>query len=820
MVPGVYNGFVSESTAPPVSRFGELLRSFRLHAGLSQQHLADRAGISLAAVSALERGTRHSPQRATFDLLASALGLSEAQREAWRRSATRVRVPNGSSPVENTLPRYMTSFVGREAELEELQAMLERRGIVSIVGAGGLGKTRLACELAQRVAPTYARAWFADLVPLGDAAALQMRLAALAGVVARNGSDAVQALSASFRDQRTLLVLDNCERLIADVAAVVETISRIAPSTSILVTSRERLAIPGESIFRLEPLSTRDAVALAPATQLFVDRATDADRRFVMTPKNESQVRDICARLDGVPLAIELAAARIGSFGLTNLCERLDQQFALPGAVRGSPDRHATMQAAIEWSVATLTSAEQTMLRRCAVFNGGFTVDAVERVCCDDPLDRSRAISLLLQLAEKSLIAVEPLAGRYTMLVTVRTFALHELQAAGEFDTIARKHAAWIADIADIAGREIRIETTARPIVEKMSADVENMRSALERFAEDDDLENVRVAARVLGGFRSLWINLGMHDEARRWAVSLLPRLTPADDRIAVPLMRLLVQISGGAAYEEVSESARILFTRAADEDSLASLYLHSISHYTLAYDIVRARLAAEDTAAILARNATLSTRLEPLLLLYRSYLSAITGNHAEAVAYDAAAAGRITGPTALTVRAAVAYANDRYDEAAAFLREALVAEPRGPAPLGHANLLADLAIVAEAADDDAEAATLIEACLSESYVTLPYVFAEALVAIASFSLRHGRPEDAALLQGFADALRRRAGRGGSLFSRRLNERLSERLANDLTPPAYASITARGAQMELHEAIELARAATGFDTRVREGRLS
>jgi predicted ATPase/DNA-binding XRE family transcriptional regulator len=435
-----------------VSPFGELLRRHRVPAGLSQEQLADRAGISLAAVNTLERGVRRAPYLQTVTQLADALALTSTDRAAFkaaasaRRLRTRTATPGRERP-ERQLPIYLTSFIGRTAEVAECSELLRNHRLVTIVGAGGIGKTRLACAVAESVAAEYQRLVFIDLARATSEDLVGLQIAAAFCLDA--ASDAEERVVAALGDTPALIVLDNCEHVIEAAAHFAATLLRRCRAAHILATSRERVAIGGEQVFRARPLDA------ASALELFTQRGRAADPHFVLGDSLLADAEEVCRRLDGLPLAMELAAARLPSLGLPELRRRIDMQLALPGLNRDAPERHRTIEATIAWSDQLLDDAERALLARASIFVGGFTLRAAEIVCCDDALPRSEVTSTVLGLVEKSMLQAVPGATtRYRFLEPVRAYGRQRLAERGDVERMVRRHAEWIAEVADAANDE------------------------------------------------------------------------------------------------------------------------------------------------------------------------------------------------------------------------------------------------------------------------------------------------------------------------------------------------------------------------------
>ncbi len=385
-----------------------------------------------------------------------------------------------------SLPADANSFVGRRRELAELKALLGGTRLLTLAGAGGVGKTRLALELARAAEPSYlggvALVEFAALADSGlipDAVAMALDVRALSG---QSLADAIVEFLAS---RSLLLVVDNCEHLLAAAAGLGDTLLRSAPQLTILATSREPLRVPGEVVFRVPSLDIPDPEqALEPrqllryeAVRLFVERAQAADPGFALDDENAVDVARICSRLDGLPLALELAAGRLGALGPAAIAERLDDRFrVLRTGSNASPTRQHTLTATLQWSHDLLGRDERTLFRRLGVFAGGFELGAVEGVCGGGELDGSGIADVLARIVEKSLVAVDEGSSRerrYRVLETVRLYARERLQEAGETAALAERHARWALTMAE--------QERGSP---RLDRDAANLRAALDTMLE------------------------------------------------------------------------------------------------------------------------------------------------------------------------------------------------------------------------------------------------------------------------------------------------------------------------------------------------
>ena len=402
------------------------------------------------------------------------------------RNKSAARGGSSAAPPQN-LSDSLTSFIGRENEVAELCQLL-RSGArcVTLIGPGGVGKTRLALQVAAILArPPNANArqrypdgiWLTELAPIGDPDRVVWIVASAVGLQEGAGKRTLDRLGEYLRERRLLLVLDNCEHVIDACAAMVDRLLRVCPGLQMLATSREPLDIAGESAWRVAPLPVVSPDALPPlhelaahgAIRLFVERATAASREFELTAASAPAVARVCWRLDGMPLAIELAAARVPALSTEQIAARLDDRFRLlTGGSRSTLPRQQTLRATIDWSHDLLTEPERVALRRLAVFSGGCTLEAAEAVCAgsptdNDPLAARDVLDVLALLVRKSLILAEgeDAAVRYQLLETLREYAWEKLRAADEEVATRRRHRDWYTSWAEHWWIELRTKSAA-----------------------------------------------------------------------------------------------------------------------------------------------------------------------------------------------------------------------------------------------------------------------------------------------------------------------------------------------------------------------
>ncbi|HYW88712.1 MAG TPA: helix-turn-helix domain-containing protein, partial [Chloroflexota bacterium] len=448
------------------ARFGELLRDYRRAAGLTQEELAERASVSPRSISEMERGGAHVPRRDTIALLTQALGLSGPEREAFegliderRRQSTVSQFELASERPHHNLPRLLTSFVGRELELEELAPLLASSPLLTLVGAGGVGKTRLAQELVRDQTDSYVDgSWLVELAGLTDASLLPGTVAAAVGLHDIQTRNVTGVLAEYLRHRHLLLVLDNCEHLVDACAELVVQLLRTCRGLHVIATSREPLAIPGEVIRRVLPLEVPDLhkplqpqqLMQSPAVRLFIERARAVNPSLIVNAQNAAAIARICVGVDGIPLAIELAAARTRMLTVEQLAERLEQDTGiLAGTSRAGLPQHRTMRATLDWSHAFLGEGEQVLLRRLSVFAGGWTLPSAETVCSGAGIEPDTVLDLLAQLVDRSLVLVDArdTVARYRLLEPVRQYAAERLEASGESVTYRARHAAAMLEL-------------------------------------------------------------------------------------------------------------------------------------------------------------------------------------------------------------------------------------------------------------------------------------------------------------------------------------------------------------------------------------
>jgi predicted ATPase len=510
----------------------------------------------------------------------------------------------GARRAVPTLPAETSTFVGREHELGELAALLAHTRLLTLTGVGGVGKTRLALELGRRHEAAFADgALLVELDSLDDGALVPGAVAEGLDLQALRGGAVVDALGAELEPLELLLVLDNCEHLIGAAAALVDALLRSAPKMAVLATSREPLRVPGEVVFRVPSLGIPDpdrdeepdALLGYEAVRLFVARAEAVAPGFALDDETAPAVARICHRLDGLPLALELAAARADALTSDALADRLDDRFRLLRAgSRTAPTRQQTLEATLDWSHDLLSAEERTLLRRLAIFSGGFVLEAAEEVCAGEGLESAQVALLLADLVDKSLVASEDRNGprRYRLLETIRSYAASRLDASGERAGVAARHASWLVQLV----RGLDSQLTG------LEPEQGNLRVALETLIAADPEEALRLSARVW----PFWLRRIELPEARHWLQESLTR-APAGSvlRIEALLGHAAIEFrSGDAGLGLAKVEEALSLARSLGDPALEWRALHFRAAVDIANDDgVRAALHYEPALALARRH-------------------------------------------------------------------------------------------------------------------------------------------------------------------------------------------------------------------------
>ena len=491
--------------------------------------------------------------------------------------------------LSNNLPAQMSSFVGREVEVAEIAALIDQHRLVTLVGSGGVGKTRLSLHVAaDRIDDFRDGVWFVELAPLTQGDFIPTTVASALGMKLPSEGDLVESLARALKSKDLLLVIDNCEHLIEPAARVISTILHAAPKIKVLASSRQALGVAGEATYHVPTLDVPTGVAL------FVERARATSSTFTLTDENAPTVAEICQRLDGIPLAIELAAARVKVLSIPNLAHRLNERFRiLTGGGRDVLPRQQTLRALIDWSYDLLTPQEQLLFARLGVFAGGFGLDAATNICGGEGLDESDILDLLSSLTDKSLVVADT-AGeqeRYDLLESTRAYALEKLTAAGEHEQLARRHAEYFRDQV-LSAEERRSTGSTAAWVASVELELDNDRTALEwALTRGNDAV---LGGAIAGALIGLWTNAGLTVEGRYWIALALERVNEAEQpQIAARLWFALSGLSSGQRKHDAAQQAMQLYGSAGDARGAAR------AQNSLAYALYQMGRLDEAKAAI-----------------------------------------------------------------------------------------------------------------------------------------------------------------------------------------------------------------------------
>jgi predicted ATPase/class 3 adenylate cyclase len=634
----------------------------------------------------------------------------------------------------NNLRLQLSSFIGREHAIAEVKESLSRARLVTLTGAGGSGKTRLALKVAAEGLDKYADGvWWVDLGSLADLQLVPQTVASVLSIPEQPGRRLVDTLVDHLHDRTLLLVLDNCEHLLSACAELTDALLRHCPSLRILVTSREGLGIAGETLYPVPSLSvpgqrttSLDRLRQYEAVQLFTERSTAVLASFRVTQRNADAVAQICRRLDGIPLAIELAAARVKVLPVEQIASRLDEQFRLlTGGSRVALPRHQTLRAAMDWSHNLLSEQERAMLRRLSVFAGGWTLEAAEAVCAGSDLAPSEVLDLLTHLVDKSLVIAEEHdgKGRYRFLETVRQYGRDRLLGSGDTDRIRSRHRDYFLALLEEAGPHIGWHAGAEQTswLDRLEAEYDNLRAAMEWSLQSGDMD------RLLGPFKTLeefWEVRGYWSEGLQ---SLEPVLLATNGtrsslrawalEAASVWERRLGEISRAVALiEEAVAVNRALGDNAGLADSLRrlGLVMYRQGNYR------RATALFEESNSLLKLDDRRDKGRYAFTLYLLGVVYRLRGDYqkAEALCKESLILNRTLGRTEYVARALdglglVALCVGDYDRASSLCQEALAIARQEGYKYGALAHLNSLGLISCATDDFARAITVGEEGLS-----------------------------------------------------------------------------------------------------------
>ncbi len=725
--------------------------------------------------------------------------------------------------ARGNLPAEPNSFIGRERDLAELALLLTDARVLTLCGPGGIGKTRLALRLGGTVADGFPDgAWLVSLADVTAPALVTTRIAGALGVREEPGQPLEATLADALRGRRLLLILDNCEHVVAACASACERLLARCPWLRVLTTSREPLRVPGETVWRVPPLSLPSADSVSSersaheAVRLFIERAAAVRPGFALSPANAAAIEGVCRTLDGMPLAIELAAARVGALAVGQINARLTDRFKLLAAGhRTAPPRQRTLRATVDWSYELLTPAEQLLLRRLAVFSG-WNLDMAERVCADDMLPAQAVLDLLAALIDKSLVTLDPeLAGdaRYRLLDTIRQYASERLAVSGEEAELRRRHRDCLLEfIEGIAGRAFNRGDPPWPVrvgmYQRACQEADNFRAALAWSLDRGETEQ---GLRLCIALRSPWVTDGDVAEGASWLDRFLRQ---AGDAAHAALGRALV-VRAALAFEhqEYPTAQRraqegLAECRRAGDLSFVAGALQVLGSVELrrgnaarAHDLAdEAATAAQATKDYWEEGLALGTRaaaaarqgrIREAQRCYEAALEALRDNNRWGVAHILYGVGTL------------ALARDDHQASVGYFSDALVTFRELDARPEIARCLAGLGRVAMAQADFGVARSHLTESLRLSLATGQRLAVarglEAFAQLAALQAEHAR---SVRLAGAARALRSAIGAPPGSGARL--EQLLDPVRRKLGHAAAAALLAEGAAMLADEAVRYA----------------
>jgi non-specific serine/threonine protein kinase len=526
--------------------FGKWLRSERRRLDLSRQALADRAGCAEITLRRIESGTL-KPSRELARILLEQIGIPSSEQDGWIPFArglsgypNQTAEPETAGPPTN-LPVFLTTFVGRASEMAEIEHLIDRHRLVTLTGSGGVGKTRLAGKTGEQVLEQFPNGvWMVELAAQTNPDLVPQTVAAIFGLTTKSRISYQDLLVTYLRPRKILVILDNCEHLSGACAQLAEMLLKNCPGLKILVTSREVLKVMGEAVYKVPSLKVPKGQAGLEeycefeSIQLFEERAQLAQSDFALTVENIPFVVQICRRLDGIPLAIELAAARVGFLSIEQIAAKLDENFnLLTNGNRTALPRQQTIRGSIEWSWQLLSESEQAVMRRFSVFAGGWTLESAEAVCSGDGIETAQVADLMNQLAEKSLVRMEQASGkerRFHLHDMICEFAAEKMDPH-EAEMVRSQHLRYYLRFSELAELALRGPQQLAWLI-RLNGEQDNLRLALSWASRTDIEAGLNIIGRL---YSDLDLQEGLH-----WCSELLGR--PESHK--VPLARAKVLLA------------------------------------------------------------------------------------------------------------------------------------------------------------------------------------------------------------------------------------------------------------------------------------
>jgi predicted ATPase/DNA-binding CsgD family transcriptional regulator len=754
------------------------------------------------------------------------------EQQKWDTLSTR-RIPQSSSTSQHNLPALRSSFVGREREMPEIRGALSATRLLTLTGVGGSGKTRLALEVARDLVETYPDGvWLVELAPLSEEKLVPKAMAEALEVAERPAEPLIDTLVEVIRPKNLLVVLDNCEHLLGAVARLVDKVLDSCPLLRVLATSREALGVEGEMRWPVPPLSapdprhTRSSEELEgyESVRLFLERAKGRDPSFSLSPHNALAVAEICRKLEGIPLAIELAAARVGTLSVEQISRRLtDSLKFLTGGSKTQMPKQRTLRDTLDWSHELLSEDEKKLFGRLSVFAGGWTLEASEAVGAGEGVEQSAVLDVLSGLAEKSLVVAESIGEggtvRYRLLEPIRQYAQEKLEEGGEGEEVRRRHAAFFLALAEEAQPRLRT-LEDRQLLERLESEHDNLRAALSWALERGEAE---LGLRLAGALRLYWEAHGHAGEGRRWLEEALAK----DDRASVAASVRALETVGWLTLwqmdldqaEAVAQEGIELIAEVRIESSLAASFRTMLGFAaTLRGDYEQAQELLEESLR-LSREADDKVKIADALL-FLGATSVDQGDHerAKKLWQEGLVVCQELGytyplPSFLTSLGYTSLLEGDYERGAALNEEAAALLRERGFKGGSQWVLDNLGWAALLQGDHERAETFYEESLTLcKELGAKHVTSKSLEGVACVAGIRGEAERAARLFGAAEALLEAVGHQHPPEEALLREPYLATTRSRLDEAAWQEAWAEGRAMSMEQAIEYALSAEEAST--------
>ncbi len=759
--------------------------------------------------------------------------IERVHRRGYRFIVSTQVAPAGA-PLERRLtnvPRQLTSFVGRLTEMDRVKAALAGSALVTLTGAGGVGKTRLAIQAAADLLPQLPHGtWLVDLAPLTDPDDVPQAVAATLDLREQAGRTVLDALANYLRPKRALLLLDNCEHLLTAAASLAEYLLRESPGLRILATSREGFGISGEALLAIPPLAVPaphatpapEALAAYEAIRLFADRAAAVLPDFALSTRNAAAVAEICRRLDGIPLAIELAAARAHSMAVDEIAARLDDRFRLlTGGSRTALPRHQTLRGALDWSHQLLSNGERVLLRRLAVFSGGFTLHALEHIGAGGEVAEHDVAGVLARLVERSLVVFDPsVTGepRYRLLETIRQYAQGKLLDSDEADTIRAAKLEYYLTLAEQA--ETFLRGPAQMVwLARLGIEHDNLRAALAWSLTKPDRGHAGL--RLAQALQWFWFLRGPVDEGRRWLERALssPVADAATRAKALAGLGMLAWRADDFARAQAVLEESLALSRELKDESTMAFALHHLAHVRLMIGALpRVVEGFEESVSRFRRSGDTWGTAWSLRCLGDNLRGQGVTAQAEARLEESLTLFRRVGDQLLIGHVlfslgAIAAERGDYERANALMEETQAIWYEADDKYNIAGVHRELGNVARCRGDHERAAKLYRASFAVfREIGDRYETGRLLESLAPLALARGRAQQAARILGAAEALRATIGAVIRPVDFVVHDRAITEARDTLGEQAFAAAFAAGRRMSPDDIIKEVCAATQ-DTR-------